>query len=59
MGSARIPRKSKATQPPKSRRLSEFRGMFPTTKPFIGVEATRQEIAHQLGEELERKIRKR
>lgn len=59
MGGARITRKSMATQPPKRRRLSEFRGMFPATKPYIGVEATRQEIARQLGEELDRKIRKR
>ncbi len=59
MGSARITRKSKATEPPKRRRLSEFRGMFPATKPYIGVEATRQEVARQLGEELDRKIRKR
>jgi len=33
--------------------------MFPATKPYIGVEATRNEIARQLGEELDRKIRKR
>jgi len=33
--------------------------MFPATKPYIGVEATRQEVARQLGEELDRKIRKR
>jgi hypothetical protein len=45
--------------PPKKRRLSEFQGMFPTSKPFIGVEATRNEVARQLGEELDRKIRKR
>ncbi|MDP9282361.1 MAG: AbrB/MazE/SpoVT family DNA-binding domain-containing protein [Chloroflexota bacterium] len=45
--------------PLKKRRLTEFRGMFPATKPYIGVEATRNEIARQLGEELERKIRKR
>jgi hypothetical protein len=59
MGSARITRKSKATQPPRKPRLSELRGMLPTSKPYIGVEATRQEVARQLGEELERKIRKR
>ena len=45
--------------PLKKRRLTEFRGMFPATKPYIGVEATRQEISRQLGEELERKIRRR
>ena len=59
MGSARSTRKSKPTPPSRRRRLSEFRGMFPATKPYIGVEATRQEIARQLGEELDRKIRKR
>ena len=45
--------------PLKKRRLTEFRGMFPATKPFIGVEATRQHVAQHLGEELDRKIRKR
>jgi hypothetical protein len=45
-------------EPPKKRRLTEFRGMFPATKPYIGVEATRQEIPRQLGEEFDRKIRK-
>jgi hypothetical protein len=59
MGSARTTRKSKATQPPKKGRLSELRGIFPATKPYIGVEATRQIVARQLGEELERKIRNR
>jgi hypothetical protein len=59
MGSDRSTRKSKAMHPPKKRRLSEFRGMFPATKPYIGVEATRQEVAQKLGEELDRKIRKR
>jgi hypothetical protein len=59
MGSARITRKSKATQPPKRPRLSELRGILPATKPYIGVDATRQQVARQLGEELDRKIRKR
>ena len=59
MGSARITRKSKAIQSPKRRRLSEFRGVFPATKPYIGVEATRQHVARQLGAELERKLPKR
>jgi len=59
MGSDRNARKRGATQAPKKRRLSDFRGMFPATKPYIGVEATRQEIARQLGEELDRKIRNR
>lgn len=45
--------------PLKKRRLTEFRGMFPATKPYTGVEAIRQEIGRQLGEELERKIRRR
>ena len=52
-------RKRKAIQPPKKRRLSELRGILPATKPFIGVEAIRQEVAQKLGEELDRKIRKR
>jgi len=59
MGSARTTRNSKTTQPPKKRRLSDFQGILPATKPYIGVEATRQEVARQLGEELDRKIRKR
>lgn len=59
MGSARTTRKSKVTQPPKKRRLSELRGILPATKPYIGVEATRQIVARQLGEELERKLRNR
>lgn len=45
--------------PLKKRRLTDFRGMFPATKPYLGVEATRQAVARHLGEELERKIRKR
>ena len=45
--------------PLKKRRLTEFRGMFPASKPYIGVQATRQLVARQLGEELERRIRKR
>jgi hypothetical protein len=59
MTKARARRASKVSPPPKKRRLSEFQGMFPTSKPFIGVEATRNEVARQLGEELDRKIRKR
>ena len=59
MGSDRNARKRRATQAPKKRRLSELRGTLPATKPYIGVEATRQEIARQLGEDLERKIRDR
>jgi hypothetical protein len=55
---ARTPQKGKGTAP-KKRRLSELRGILPATKPYIGVEATRQEVARQLGEELERKLRKR
>jgi hypothetical protein len=58
MGSARSTRKRKTTQTPTKRRLSEFRGMFPVTKPYIGVEATREEVGRKLGEELDRKIRK-
>lgn len=58
MGSDRSARKSKPIQPPKKRRLSEFRGMFRATKPYVGVEATRQYVAHELGEELERGMRK-
>jgi len=59
MARARKPQKGKAAVPPKKRRLSELRGILPATKPYIGVEATRQYIAQQLGEELERKIRNR
>lgn len=44
---------------PKKRRLTEFRGLFPATRPYIGVEATRQRIGQQIGEELERKLRQR
>jgi hypothetical protein len=58
VGKARITPKSKTTQP-KKRRLSDLRGTLPATKPYIGVEATRQYVAQQLGEELERKLRKR
>jgi hypothetical protein len=58
MGKARITSKDKATQL-KKRRLSDLRGILPATKPYIGVEATRQHVAQQLGEELERKLRKR
>jgi len=59
MGSDRKARKKKGEAARKKRRLSDFRGMFPSTKPYIGVEATRQEIARQFGEELDRKIRNR
>ena len=59
MAKARPRRVSKVSPPPKKRRLSEFQGMFPTSKPYISVEATRQEVARQLGEELERENRKR
>ena len=59
MGSDRKTPKKKREQPLKKRRLSEFRGILPSTKPYIGFEATRQEIARQLGEELDRKIRNR
>ena len=59
MARARSRQKGKATEPRKKRGLTEFHGMFPTTKPYIGVEATRQEVARQLGEELERKTRNR
>jgi hypothetical protein len=58
MGKARIRPKSKTTQL-KKRRLSDLRGILPATKPYIGVEATRQHVAQHLGEELERKLRKR
>ena len=58
MRKARITRKSTTTQL-KKRRLSDLRGTLPATKPYIGVEATRQHVAQQLGEELERKLRKR
>jgi hypothetical protein len=58
MGKARNTPKNKTTQL-KKRRLSDLRGILPATKPYIGVEATRQHVAQQLGEELERKLRKR
>jgi hypothetical protein len=44
---------------PKKRRLSDFQGTFATSKPYVGVEATRQIVARQLGEELDRKTRDR
>jgi hypothetical protein len=50
MGKGRVTPKSKTT-PLKERRLSDLRGIFPATKPYVGVEATRQYVAHQLGEE--------
>ena len=59
MTKARDRRVSKVIPPPKRRRLSDFQGMFPTSKPYIGVEGTRQQVARHLGEELERKTRKR
>ena len=59
MARARKVPKGKAAVSPKKRRLTEFRGMFPATKPFIGVEATRQHVAQDLGDELDRNIRKR
>ena len=59
MGSDRKAGKKRVAQAPKKRRLSEFRGILPATKPYIGVDATRQQIARQLGEELDRKIRNR
>jgi hypothetical protein len=59
MARARTQQKGKASEPPKKRRLTEFRGMFPATKPYIGVDATRQHVAQQLGEELDRKSRTR
>jgi hypothetical protein len=59
MGRASKRNENEMTQPPKKRRLSELRGILPATKPYIGVEATRQHVAQQLGEELERKLRKR
>jgi len=59
MARARTPKKGKTTAPPKKRRLTEFRGMFPATKPYIGVEATRKYVARHLGEELDQKIRTR
>jgi hypothetical protein len=58
MGKARSKPKSKTTLL-KKRRLGDLRGILPATKPYIGVEATRQHVAQQLGEELERKLRKR
>jgi hypothetical protein len=58
MARARTLQEGKVKEPPKKRRLTEFRGMFPATKLYIGVEATRQEIPRQLGEEFDRKIRK-
>lgn len=59
MAKGRARRESSVSPLSKKRRLSELRGMLPATKPYIGVDATRQEVARQLGEELERKIRKR
>lgn len=58
MGKARITPKNRTTQL-KKRRLSDLRGILPATKPYIGVEATRQHVAQQLGRELERTLRKR
>jgi hypothetical protein len=58
MGRARTTPKSKVTGPLKKRGLSDLRGTFPASKPYIGVEATRQYVARKLGEELDRKNRK-
>jgi len=55
----KVSKRHEMTPPPKKRRLTEFRGILPATKPYIGVEATGQHVAQQLGEELERKLRKR
>jgi hypothetical protein len=59
MEKARKQRESKASAAPRKRRLSDFQGTFPTSKPHVGVEATRQEVARQLGEEMDRKNRNR
>ena len=59
MARSRTTKKGKTTEPSKKRRLTEFRGTFPATKPYIGVDATRQHVAQQLGEELDRKTRTR
>jgi hypothetical protein len=59
MARARTRQKGKEAEPSKKRRLTEFGGILPATKPYIGVEATRQEVARQLGEELDRKLRNR
>jgi bifunctional DNA-binding transcriptional regulator/antitoxin component of YhaV-PrlF toxin-antitoxin module len=45
--------------PLRKRRLSELRGILPATKPYIGRDAIRDEVGRKLGEELERKIRRR
>jgi AbrB family looped-hinge helix DNA binding protein len=45
--------------PLRKRRLSELRGILPATKPYIDRDAIRDEVGRKLGEELERKIRRR
>jgi len=45
--------------PVKKRRLTEFRGVFPATRPFPGKDAIRREVGRMLAEELEQKIRRR
>jgi hypothetical protein len=59
MAKARKRRKKSAAEPPQKRRLTELRGMFPATKRYVGVEVTRQDVARQLGKELDRKARDR
>jgi hypothetical protein len=59
MAKARKQRESKPSERPKKRRLSDFQGTFPTSKPYLGVEATRQIVARHLGAELDRKNRDR
>ena len=59
MARLRKQRVSKLSATRGKRRLSDFQGTFPTSKPYVGVERTRQEVARQLGEEMDRKNRNR
>ena len=45
--------------PVKKRRLTEFRGVFPATRPYPGKDAIRREVGRMLAEELEQKLRRR
>ncbi len=41
------------------RRLSEFAGIFPATRPHASLEEIRREVGRKIGEDLERRLRKR
>ena len=45
--------------PVKKRRLTEFRGVFPATRPYPGKDVIRREVGRMLAEELEQRLRRR